>query len=198
MGTLTPAQMFDTSLNVIKGPSLMHRLDFRAAPAVGETIYAGSVCSINAAGTLVAGCGVGAAMNRPMPMFAIQNIDDFDANSDVGNISGGVMSAIVATGGFEIETTEYDATGTYNPNDLLTADGVNTGDVKRMGENPYGGQVAVGCVSEGVSTNADGKSVVRFWTVYLPGGAAGHDESSTSESSTSESSASTAAMSTSS
>jgi len=204
MGTLTPAQMFDHTLNVIKGPSLMHRLDFRAAPAASEAIAAGSVCSINAAGQLIAGCTVGAAMNRPMPMFSIQNVDDFDANSDVGNISGGVMSAIVATGGFEIETTEYDTAGTYNPNDFLTADGVNTGDVKRMVEAPYGGQVGVGVVSEGTSTNADGKSVIRFWTVYLPGGAGGYDNSSSSSSdilnysSSSSSSSSTLAKSTSS
>lgn len=198
MGTLTPAQMFDHSLNVIKGPSLMHRLDFRAAPAAGESIAAGSVCSINAAGALIAGCPGGAIMNRPMPMFAIQNIDDFDANSDVGNISGGVMSAIVATGGFEIETTEYDESGTYNPNDLLTASSETAGDVKRLSESPYGGQMVCGCVSEGVSTNADGKSVVRFWTMFLPAGAVAADDSSSSNSSSSNSSSSNSSSSTSS
>jgi hypothetical protein len=178
MGNITPAQMFDKTLNVIKGPSLMHRLDFRAAPKAGESINAGSVCSIDANGQLVAGCYAGAAMNRPMPMFAIQNINDFDANSDVGNISGGVMSAVVATGGFEVETTEYNAGGTYNPNDLVTAR--SDGKVTRMTEGPYGGQVAIGCVSKGVDSNADGKMVLRFWTVFLPAGGHADDQSSAS------------------
>ena len=190
MGTLTPAQMFDHSLQVIKGPSLMHRLDFRAAPTAGANIAPGSVCSINAAGTLIAGCPGGAVMNRPMPMFAIQDVDDFDANPDVGNISGGVMSAIVATGGFEIETTEYETTGTYNPNDLLTASATTAGDVERLVESPYGGQMVCGCVSEGTSTNADGISALRFWTMFLPAGAVSADNSSSSTSSQSSSSSS--------
>ena len=33
MGNLVPSQMFDHNLDVVKGPSLMHRLDFHAAPA---------------------------------------------------------------------------------------------------------------------------------------------------------------------
>ena len=186
MGNLSPSQMFDHTLNVIKGPSLMHRLDYAAAPKADEEIRPGSVCSIDSNGQLVAGCAAGTAMNHPMPMFAIQDINDFDANSDVGNISGGVMSAVVATGGFEIETTEYVTAGTYNPNDLLTASASSKGKVARMGEAPYGGQVGIGCVSKGVSTNADGKSVLRFWTVFIPAGeASDNEESSVSSSSSS-------------
>jgi len=181
MGNLTPAQMFDHVLNVVKGPSLVHRLDFRAAPKSGETVLAGAVCSIDATGQLVAGVVTGAVFNRPMPMFAIQNINDFDANSDVGNISGGVMSAVVATGGFEIETTEF-KTGTYAPNDLLTAaTGGDRGLVRRMTVSPYMTEVVVGCTSEGVSTNSDGKSVLRFWTMFLPAGTKHQYDSSSSD-----------------
>ena len=185
MGTLTPSQMYDHSLTVVKGPSLMHRLDFHAAPLSTETIYQGSLCSLNLSGQLRAGCPAGAAWNRPMPMWAIQGINDFDANSDVGNISGGVMSGVVATGGFEIETTEYVTTDTYQPNDLLTnGTGGDLGDVKRATESPYGDQLICGVVSTGVSTNADGKSVLRFWTVYLPARTAHqYDSSESSQSS---------------
>jgi len=187
-GTLTPSQMYDHSLNVIKGPSKMHRLDYHAAPKANETIYSGSVCSIDANGQLVAGVSVGAVFNRPMPMFAIQSINDFDANSDVGNTSGGVMSAVVATGGFEVETTEFVA-GTYNENDLLTAATAgDIGKVKRMTVSPYAAQNVVGCVSTGTSTNADGKSVVRFWTMFLPAGTAHQYDSSSSNSSSNSSS----------
>ena len=193
MGTLTPSQMFDHSLDVIKGPSLMHRLDYAAEPASGADIRAGAVCSLDSNGKLQAGCSAGAGANKPMPMFAIQDINDFDANSDVGNISGGVMSAIVATGGFEIETTEYVAEDTYNTNDFVTAaNGAAIGKVAKMGEAPYGGQVAIGCVSKGVSVNSEGKSVIRFWTLFIPAGEAGDDNESSSSSSSesSESSAS--------
>ncbi len=184
-GTLTPAQMFDHSLVVVKGPSLMNRLDFHAAPVSTETINQGSVCSLNSAGNLVAGCSTGAIMNRPMPMFAIQSINDFDANSDVGNFSGGVMSAVVATGGFEIETTEFVA-GTYRPNDLLTAaTGANAGNVRRCTVSPYGAEVVVGCVSTGISSNEYSKSVLRFWTMFLPASAHSADSSSSESSSSS-------------
>ena len=184
-GTLTPAQMFDHSLVVVKGPSLMNRLDFASAPLSTETIYSGSVCSLNTASKLVAGCVVGAVMNRPMPMFAIQNINDYDANSDVGNMSGGVMSAVVATGGFEIETTEF-VTGTYRPNDLLTAaTSSNRGKVTRCTVGPYGAQNVVGCVSTGTATNEYSKSTLRFWTMFLPAGSHSVDSSSSNSSTSS-------------
>jgi len=189
MGTLTPAQMYDHSLDVIKGPSLMHRLDFHAAPATGTDLNAGSVCSLNSSGELVAGVAVGSAINRPMPMFAIQATDDFDANSDVGNISGGVQGAVVATGGFEVETTEYVTSYAYKVNDLITAaTGGDVGSVRAATVGPYTTEVMVGCVSTGLSTNADGKSVLRFWTIYLPAGTAGHLAESTSSGSSSSSS----------
>ena len=187
MGTLTPSQMYDHSLNVIKGPSKMHRLDYHAASKSGETIYAGAVCAIDANGQLIAGVPTGTTFNRPMPMFAIQSVNDFDANSDVGNTSGGVMSAVVATGGYEIETTEF-VTGTYNENDLLTAaSGASAGKVKRMTISPYGSQNVVGCISTGSSTNADGKSVLRFWSMFLPAKAEHQASSSSSLSSPSSS-----------
>jgi hypothetical protein len=189
-GNLTPNQMFDHKLSVIKGPSPMHRLDYAAAPTSGLDVDEGSIISLNSAGTFVAGCAVGAVFNRPMPMFAIQATNDFDANSDTGNISGGVQSAVVATGGFEIETTEF-VSGTYNFNDTLTAATAgNAGMVARNTVGPYGAENVVGVVSAAVATNADGKSVLRFWTMFLPAGDHNIDSSS-SNSSSSESSSST-------
>lgn len=189
MGTLTPASMFDHSLIVIKGPPMMNRLDFAAAPLSTETINEGAICSLNASGQLIEGCPVGSRANRPMPLFAIQGIDDFDANSDVGNISGGVMSAVVATGGFEIETTEYVTASTYHPNDLLTAaTGADVGKVKPCTESPYQDSLVCGVVSTGSATNEYSKSTLRFWTIFLPAGEdSGNSSSSTSSSSSSQS-----------
>jgi hypothetical protein len=181
--------MYDHSLIVIKGPPMMNRLDFAAAPLSTETIYEGGVCSLNASGQIISGCPVGSRANRPMPLFAIQGINDFDANSDVGNISGGVMSAVVATGGFEIETTEYVTTSTYHPNDLLRpATGADKGKVTPCTTSPYKNQNICGVVSVGSATNEYSKSTLRFWTVYLPAGEdSGNSPSSSSSSSSSQS-----------
>lgn len=168
MGTLVPAQMYDHTLVSVKGPDRLNRLDFSAAPADNSTILPGAVVSIDASSNIVEGCAVGIDANRPMPMFALQGTDDFDANSDVGNISGGVQSALVATGGFEIETTEFVDT-TYAPNDLLTAGTAgDLGLVTLATVPPYGTELVLGCVSKAVATNRDGVSVLRFWTMFLP------------------------------
>lgn len=181
MGTLVPGSMFSHLMTPIKGPTKMNRLDKSAETAASQTIHEGSLCSLNSSKKLIVGCAAGSVANRPMPMFAIQDVNDFDANSDGvigtgatvsmgGNISGGVQSALVATGGFEISTSEYSTVGTptYNPNDLLT-DGT-AGLVKKATAAPYGAENIVGCVSDGVATNVDGVSVLAFWTMFLPAG----------------------------
>jgi hypothetical protein len=170
MGNLTPSQMFDHSLVVVKGPSLLNRLDFFTDLHPSASMNAGGVCSINPSKLMIDGCDNGFMFNRPMPLFAIQNWDDYDVNSDVGNIAGGVLSAVVAVGGFEVETTEY-VTGTYRPNDLLTpATGGNLGKVRRCVVGPYKSELVCGCVSTGTNTNEYTKSTLRFWTMFLPAG----------------------------
>jgi hypothetical protein len=197
-GNLTPGQMFDHSLTELSGRSTMHALDFSAAPAADEAVYEGGVVTLDSNGQFVAGLGAGVAAttvfqhNAPMAIFAIQGTNEFDANSDVGNMSGGVQSGIVASGGYEIQTTEYVA-GTYNPNDLLTfAEGDDRGKVT-ISKDSYSDNHVLGVVSRGVETNADSKSVISFWTVFCPAVAATSttDFSSSSNSSSSSSSQST-------
>ncbi len=171
MGTLTHGQMYDHTLVTVKGPGRLTRLDYAAAPKTGEAIAPGMVCSIDANGEMIAGCPNGSAGNRPMAMFALQDTDAFDANSDSGNISGGVQSAVVATGGFEVQSTEFDSGETYAPNDLLKDKaGADDGTLTLLGQAPYGNTAAVGCVSKGVETNKEGVSVLTFWTCWLPAG----------------------------
>jgi hypothetical protein len=168
MGTLVPGQMYDHTLVSVKGAIAPRRLDFAAAPKAGEDIVEGMCCSLDSNGELVKGCPVGAVGNKPMPIFVINAQDDFDTNSDVGNISGGVMSGLVGSGAFEVETTEFNDAQTFNPNDLLqSADG----SIALLGQLPYGALTAVGVVSKGVSTNRDGIDVLSFWTEYIPAGA---------------------------
>lgn len=161
-GNLTPAQNYDNVLNVVSGSDGMHDLQYYAAPASGETFTKGRMCYLDSSGNLVAGCTAAA-----MPMWAITGVDDFDANSDVGNISGGVVSCFVATGGYEIFTTEFRSADTYNPNQLLTTDETTAGYVKASAAT-YNDGVIVGCVSKGVQTDVYDQSVLYFWTMFIP------------------------------
>ena len=168
-GTLTPNQMFENTLVAVKGAIAPRRLDFHAAPAAAEDILEGMCCSLNATGELVKGCPAGAVGNKPMPIFVINGQDDFDTNSDKGNLSGGVMSGLVGSGAFEVESTAFATGSAYVPNDLLQ--GLGTGLLDLLGVLPYGALTAVGVVSKGVSTNRDGIQILSFWTEYLPAGA---------------------------
>lgn len=174
-GTLVPNQMYDHTLVPVKGAIAPRRLDFAAPPKAGEDILEGMCCSLDKdTGELVKGCPQGALGNRPMPIFVINSQDDFDTNSDKGNISGGVMSGLVGSGAFEVETTEF-VTGTYEPNDLLQSTltvpaDPDDGKLQLAGVAPYGAVPVVGVVSKGVGTNKDGKTVLSFWTEYIPSG----------------------------
>ena len=172
MGNLVPAQMYDHSLVTIKGPSRLNRLDYAIAPAVGADFRPGMAVSIDSVnGLIIPGVPAGTGGNRPMPMFAIQDVNSYDANSDRNNMSGGVNSALVATGGFEVESTEYKSAQTvYPPNTLLKASvAPNAGRIEPAAASPYtGGVCIIGVVSKGVNTNRDGITALRFWTVYLP------------------------------
>lgn len=170
MGSYVPSQAYDHSVVIVKGNNdLMHRLDFAAAPTADEVIYAGSLVSLDSdTGLFVAGVDAGSVASRPMPMVAIQGYNEFDVLSDYGNVSGGVMSAYVLTGGYEIETTEA-VTASYKVNDLLTAaTASDIGKVKKATVAPYSTEVIVGCVARPTRVNQYGKSVLSFWSMFLP------------------------------
>lgn len=180
-------QMYDHELVVVRGPAPQHRLEYFAPRATGVEYIRGSVISAKDDGSIQLGCPVGTAGNRPMPMFAIQGTADLDAYTDEYNTSVGVQSAVVATGGFEVATTEFDATATYKVNDLLTCD--ENGKVVKATGDAYGSEVIVGVCSiarsaSGVqntigvqTTNSYGKALLTFWTVYLPAAAEAAPES---------------------
>jgi hypothetical protein len=164
--------MYDHTLVPVKGAIAPRRLDYSVAPKLGEDIVEGMCCQLDlVTGELIKGCGPGAAGVRPMPIFVINSQDDFDTNSDTGNISGGVMSGLVGSGAFEVETTEFEDLPTaYPPNTLLQSE-LGEGWVKPLGVSPYGALTAVGVVSKGKSTNRDGVGILTFWTEYIPAGA---------------------------
>lgn len=97
----------------------------------------------------------------------------------------GKLSGLVATGGYELESTEFDTDQTYSPNDPLRAVTSNTdadaGKLTNKGNTGAGNpgftasaftvytDSTVGVVSRGKYTNKHGKQALAFWPVYLPG-----------------------------
>jgi hypothetical protein len=179
MGLLTPGQNFDHLLDIISGYDGMHDLQYHAVPETGiAEFFRGALLSLNASGEYQ--LGLSAVDAGEMPLWAVNARDDFDVNSDVGNISGasarqdgqklGGLATFVATGGFEIATTEFDAAAvaSYVPNRALIAD-LGTPGHLTAGATPYAiGETIVGVVSKGVRTETYGQSVLQFWPTFLP------------------------------
>lgn len=169
----TPAQMFDHELNPLKGWPSPYALDKAADVKSGQpTILAGRVCCLDASsGNLVLGLTANA-----MPLFAFQNSTDLDVVGDDGNLVGqGTatprLNTLVATGSYELESTEYD-TGTYNANTALTAYAPADAKAGKLVAGTIGTHTVCGIVSAACSsgiTNEFKKTVIRFWSVFVPG-----------------------------
>ena len=167
----SPAQMFDHELNPVKGWPGPAALDKSKAIKANETIQRGRVMSIDP----VADQFVLGAPDNAMPIFAFPGSADFDVYSDDGNISGGHGMGLVATGGFEVETTEF-LGANFPPNTPLKCHNDADADKGKVEATDdgfcFGDSEAVcicGIVSDaGPLTNDFRKSVLRFWTVYIP------------------------------
>lgn len=94
------------------------------------------------------------------------------------SIVGGTITAYVATGAFELETSEFDAAADYQFNQALVGkvvDGKQTGKLTPATEAIYGGTTVVGIVSEKPYRGKDSMNVygktknrLRFWPVFFP------------------------------
>lgn len=161
-GTLTPSQMFTNEFNPVKGWPSPYALDKSAAWDSNETgIVRGMCLSLDASGNFVKGEEVSGAV----AIFAVTGQDEFDANSDVGNISGGVISGLVSLGGFEIQTSSY-VDDTYSVNQTLTYG--TGGDVGKVKAGVAYTNTLVGVVSAEKFTNEHGVSVLTLWTCWIP------------------------------
>lgn len=166
-GTNTPGQMYTHELNAKKGWPSPYALDYAAEYKSTVTgVKGGMVISLDSNGQFVKGLSA----NSAMPIFALQNQSDFDVTTDVGNIMGGVGSGLVATGAYELQTTEFVA-DTYAPNDTLTVENnsssANYGKLKKGTVNT---DPIVGVVSSGQSNSPHDNSIslLSFWPVYCP------------------------------
>jgi hypothetical protein len=102
----------------------------------------------------------------------------------VGISPSGEMNGLVATGGYELQTTEFDTEQQYAINDPLTSDGdgvlTNVGATVYTnwicgicsshvnGDNQSVGLGAVDAPVGPVGTNANGVLTLTFWPYFLP------------------------------
>ena len=186
-----PSLQAEHCLNHLKGWFDMSALDYSAklSSAVTLQAFGGRVAHLNANGEFEMGIS-----GTKMAIFLLQADTDFDVSNPgitgAGNFMhqaiapAGNMSGLVATGGYELDTTEFDTTPAvaYAPNQLLTAKPSNTvqatGGVlsnDRDGANGTGGSVrpyqdaACGVVSRGQYRNEHNVEMLAFWSIYLPG-----------------------------
>ena len=160
-GTLTPAQMFDHELNPVKGWPSMAALDKKVTLDTGVIgVVAGCGLQLNPA----TGKALLGTTNGAMGLFAFQGQNEFDVNGDVGNFISGAINCLVATGAYELESTEYSGLA-FAPNDPLTLTVLG-----KLTVTTFAGlENIVGVISDaGPITNAYGSSVIRFWPVYCP------------------------------
>jgi len=156
-----------------------------AASSDTDKIVSGRVVSLDNDGNFA----LGLTKDGAMPAFVFRGTEApsvYDALAGTGKwISssyGSNVMAFVATGGFELQTTEFDGTQTYYPNDPLTVDNT-TGKLTNQGATLYAVDVVGICsVHENppnniepfktgeppCGRNANLASVLTFWPVYLP------------------------------
>jgi hypothetical protein len=181
-----PSQMFDHTLDAVKGWFHEAALDYSAklsSNVLKDPTEQGSVVHVNSSGEFELGIA-----NTDMAIFLLNSSDDFDVANAGGDYwtavaPTGKMSGLVATGAYELQSSEFDGTPTYAPNDLLCSDDVQTlaGDGGALDNRddadaalnvPWAtgtDQAICGVVSSGESTNSHGIAVISFWPVYLPG-----------------------------
>lgn len=179
---LSISQMYEHTLTALKGWPSSAALDKTAVfdtesdPNAGtayEGVTAGMCLSFNSSGKLIKGINNGA-----MPMFAMNNSIDYDAVSDTGGTAGRSygsngpnIGCLVATGSYELQSTEFLSSDTFNYNDPLTSSVANTGSVKAgwLKKGNFYDQDTCGVVSKaGPFKNESGVNVIQFWTYFLP------------------------------
>ena len=181
-----PRSILAHVLNPLKGWPSQSALDFSAkmsstALAAADPVFAGRCGYLDANGEYALGCpdAVGSGKIH-MPIFFFSNSDDPDVQND-GGVSGtalddpegwaGVLRGntlgLVATGGYELETTEFNTGQSYAPGDALQAATADDGVLKKG--TPYTDPI-VGIVSRGVKYlgQLPNRQTLAFWPIVLP------------------------------
>jgi len=196
-------QAYDHALNVVRGWNPPTHLQ-KVAPvdsALLQTISswpAGRVGFVSGsggnAGTITLATPTNVSGN-PMPLYLLQGGQSYDVSDTgvnaAGNIvqvnasPGGMITGLVATGGFELQTTEYYTSGTYAPNTPLTVrlDSDNVGGLITNGAFYTNWVCGIASLHWGydyqalgpgqyptspVGVNAMRRNVLTFWSYFLP------------------------------
>jgi hypothetical protein len=174
-----PSLMFEHGLDIAKGWFDPAALDFAAPLSENVTfeVPRGRVVHVNDSGEFEMGVAT-----TEMAIFLLNGSEDYDVSNPGTTPSGnfmhqaiapkGIMSGVVATGAYEIESTEFNDGVTYAANDTLTATANNTtlatgGVLTNASAVVYTNPVC-GVVSRGRFVNSHGIPVLAFWPVYLP------------------------------
>jgi len=167
------ANTLDAIKNAISNP---YKLEIAApldASLSAGSYNPGTVVHLSSSLTFLLGVG---NTNR-MPLFLFQGSNDADVQNFGGNpatqigpwipiIPTGAMNALVATGAYELVTTNYDTTQTYTPNTLLTAS--DTGSIPGiLTVGVVHTNVICGIVSRGVTDNGYGYPALAFWPIVF-------------------------------
>lgn len=174
-----PTQMTAHTLDAKKGWPRPNALDFSAVfdptdlgtiQTAGREVYAGRCVHLTATGFKY-GCDA-----MKMPLFLINGSDHPDvansggsgANAWVPVLPAGVLTALVATGSYELETTEI-MNQTFAINEILTAATGTGADAGKL-SNVFAAATSagVGVVSRAKHKNAHGVDCITFWPVYSP------------------------------
>lgn len=164
-------RMVDHTLDVLRGHhSRCVQFVAEFDPGITSVVFAGSVVRINNSGRYMLGVG----NQRVMPMFLYGNSDDEDVANFGGNPASeknvwvpagptGMAMAFVGNGGYELMSTEFVTSGTYNPNTPLTSPDTGANAGKLQPGTPYVNTI-VGVVSRGIVDNGHGYEALTFWT----------------------------------
>lgn len=175
-----PALPFEHGFDVKKGWFDMAALDYDAKLSSNVTFVVprGRVVHLNSNGEFEMG-----AHNTGVAIFLLNGSEDADVSNPGTTAAGnfmhqavaptGKMSGVVATGGYEIDNTEFDSSRTYVPGQLLTATASNSnattgGRLTNENVTQFVNPV-VGVVSSGKHKNHNGVQTLSFWCVWLPG-----------------------------
>jgi hypothetical protein len=183
---VAPDLPFEHGLDIKKGWFDMASLDYSAklSGSVAFDVPRGRVVHLehDGSGNDVFLPGV---RDTDMAIFLLNGSGDADVANPGTTASGrffhqavaptGKMSGVVATGGYEIDSTEFDSARSYAPGDLLTAatgtaaNAAATAGVLTNASVTLYVTPVVGVVSSGKHVNHNGINTLSFWSVYLPG-----------------------------
>jgi len=184
------AQAFDHTLEPVHGGQAGPLVKQRPIASTSlSKAYAGRVGYLDSSGNIAVGAPTA---KTQMPLYILRGIespsvyDSLAGSSWVPVTADGRAIVLVATGGFEVQTTEYDTAGTYNPNTYLTVDSDGkvtptaltnlyaTGSPWIVGicsihENAQNIDDPWNSINTPTGKNANRKDVLTFWTYFLPG-----------------------------